>query len=65
MFFVLIMLIRKFRGPHSIRMRENADQKNSEYGHFSRSNVFSESTRNKKCLFSWLKTNLSGKITKF
>ena len=23
--------------PHSVRMRENADQNNSEYGHFSRS----------------------------
>ena len=28
-----------FSGPnaYSVRMRENADQKNSEYGHFSRS----------------------------
>ena len=23
--------------PYSVRMRENTDQKNSEYGHFSRS----------------------------
>ena len=23
--------------PYSVRMRENADQNNSEYGHFSRS----------------------------
>ena len=23
--------------PHSVQMRENTDQKNSEYGHFSRS----------------------------
>ena len=23
--------------PHSVRMRENVDQNNSEYGHFSRS----------------------------
>ena len=23
--------------PYSVRMRENSDQKNSEYGHFSRS----------------------------
>ena len=26
--------------PHSVRMRENTDQKNSEYGHFSRSDSF-------------------------
>ena len=25
--------------PYSVRMRENADQKNSEYGHFSRSDT--------------------------
>ena len=23
-------------GPHSVRMRENTEQKKSEYGHFSR-----------------------------
>ena len=28
--------------PQSVRMRENTDQKNSEYGHFSRSAKFSE-----------------------
>ena len=27
--------------PYSVRIRENADQKNSEYGHFSRSVSFS------------------------
>ena len=26
--------------PYSVRMRENTEQKNSEYGHFSRSNYF-------------------------
>ena len=26
--------------PYSVRMRENADQNNSEYGHFSRSGRF-------------------------
>ena len=26
--------------PYSVRMRENADQKNSEYGHFLRSAAF-------------------------
>ena len=25
--------------PYSVRMRENTDQKNSEYGHFSRSEI--------------------------
>ena len=30
--------IRSYSGPHySVRMRENADQNNSEYGHFLRS----------------------------
>ena len=26
--------------PYSVRMRVNTDQKNSEYGHFSRSDIF-------------------------
>ena len=26
---------RSFSGPYSVRMRENTDQKNAEYGHFS------------------------------
>ena len=29
--------ILSFSGPYSVRMRENTDQENSEYGHFSRS----------------------------
>ena len=29
--------IWSFSGPYSVRMWENTDQKNSEYGHFSRS----------------------------
>ena len=29
--------IRSFSGPSSVQMRENTDQKKSEYGHFSRS----------------------------
>ena len=27
--------------PHSVRMRENVDQNNSKYGHFSRSDMYS------------------------
>ena len=27
--------IRSYSGPYSVRMRENTDQNNSEYGHFS------------------------------
>ena len=27
----------EFSGPYSVRMRENTDQKNSEFGHFSHS----------------------------
>ena len=29
--------IRSYSGPHSVQMRENEDQNNSEYEHFSRS----------------------------
>ena len=29
--------VRSFSGPYSVRMWEDTDQKNSEYGHFSRS----------------------------
>ena len=43
--------IRSFSGPYSVRMRENADQKNSEYGHFSRSGHHSTSLW-KEILFS-------------
>ena len=36
--------IWSFSGPYSVRMRENTDQKNSEYGHFQcsgyRQNIF-------------------------
>ena len=28
--------IRSYGGPYSVRMRENTDQNNSKYGHFSR-----------------------------
>ena len=31
------LFIQSFFEPHSVRMRENTDQKNFEYGHFSRS----------------------------
>ena len=45
--------IRSFSGPHSVRMWENTDQKNSEYGHFSRSvyfnNMSSQSTNQLIC----------------
>ena len=29
--------IRSYSGPFLVRMQENTDQNNSEYGHFSRS----------------------------
>ena len=29
--------IQSYSGPYSVQMRENTDQNNSEYGHFSRS----------------------------
>ena len=31
---------RRSISPYSVRLRENTDQKNSEYGHFSLSDVF-------------------------
>ena len=31
--------IRSFSGPYSVQMREKTNQKNSEYGHFSRSGL--------------------------
>ena len=34
--------IGSFSRPYSVRMRQNADQNNSEYGHFSRSDVSDE-----------------------
>ena len=34
--------IRSFSGPYSIWMWGNTDQKNSEYGHFSRSESLNE-----------------------
>ena len=41
--------------PYSVRMRDNTDQKNSEYGHFSRSvkhdNTFSLTVRHSMCFF--------------
>ena len=33
----LVRVRVRFSGPHSVRMWENMDQKNSEYGHISRS----------------------------
>ena len=33
---------RSFSSSYSVRMRENTDQKNSEYGHFSRSAYYAE-----------------------
>ena len=35
--YVKSVHIRHFSGPYSVQMRQNTDQKNSEYGHFSRS----------------------------
>ena len=41
---VKIVRFRSFSGPYSVRMRENMDQKNSEYGQFLRSvQIFIES----------------------
>ena len=38
--------------PHSVQMRENKDQKNSDYGHFSRS-VFQRPAQENKEHQSW------------
>ena len=34
--------------PYSVRMRENTDQKNSEYGHFSRSEILNNMNERKQ-----------------
>ena len=52
--------------PNSVRMRENTDQKNSEYGHFSSSVPLEKFNANKVwnitiCLISKYITNLVGK----
>ena len=36
--------IRSYSGPYSVRMRETADQNNSEYRHFSGSGTHQENT---------------------
>ena len=38
--FVKSVRIRSYSGPYSIRMPTNTDQKDSEYGHFSRSGSY-------------------------
>ena len=50
--FVKSVHIRSYSGPYSFQMWENAEQNNSEYGHFSRSEnyfVFSEHTLISPC----------------
>ena len=41
--------------PYSVRMRENADKKNSRYGHFLDSVIFDNSSFSRK-LYSWKKS---------
>ena len=44
--------IWSYSGPHSVRMKENTDQNNSEYGRFLRSKFI----RKNKCMLEhWLK----------
>ena len=43
--------IQSFSDPYSVRMRENTGQKNSEYGHFSRSFSERDSSRTITVLF--------------
>ena len=35
--YVKSVRIRNYSGPYSVRMQENTDQNNTDYGHFSRS----------------------------
>ena len=37
--------ILSYSGPYSVRIGENVDQNNSEYGHFSRSVLFTKSSK--------------------
>ena len=39
------------KSPYSIQIRENMDQKNSEYGHFVRSGYHETRKVSKKCFF--------------
>ena len=38
--YVKSVRIRSYPGPYSVRMRENTDQKNPEYGYFPHSDLF-------------------------
>ena len=40
------------KSPYSVRMRENADQKNSKYGHFLRCVNYEEVLNKKKSRFT-------------
>ena len=54
-YYVKSVPIRSYSGPHSVRMRENTDQNNSENGHFLR-NIFwcfHCWLWKKKCLLGW------------
>ena len=52
--------ILSYSGLYSVRMRENPDQNNSEYGHFLRidSVLYLEKKMNRKIIFSQLVTNV-------
>ena len=50
-----------YSGPCSVRMRENTDQNNSEYGHFSRNEPTTETFENIDCI-SFLLSNISGNL---
>ena len=53
--YVKSVLIRSYSGPHSIQIRENTDQNNSEYRHFLRSGIISQMS---SYLFPWFVANL-------
>ena len=47
--------------PYSVQMRENMDQKNSEYGHFLRSEHFSNCSKKN----TWPSDECNGPVIKF
>ena len=58
--------IRSYSSPYSVRMRENADQKNSEYGHFLRSDsvLYLQKNMNRKIISRQLVINVSEEMYK-
>ena len=58
-FFCILTKYGEILSPYSVRMRENADQNNSEYGHFSRGDTLPNRCKFEIQLSKWYKYLLS------